>query len=66
MKERIIISSAGNCVVELIHGDSDPLSWIVRRWRKYFWFKKRLSSDWFNDRDQALAFANELGKIHDA
>lgn len=58
--ERIVISSARGCFVELIHRDSDPSSWIVRRWTKFLWFKKPISSHWFNDERQALEFAGDI------
>jgi hypothetical protein len=65
MKNATVISNARDCFIELLHRDSDPLTWIVRRWTKVLWFKKRVSSDWFNDERQALAFAHELRRGHD-
>ena len=65
MKQITVLSDARDCLIKLIHDDSDPGSWIVRRWRKYFWFNKRLSSDWFNDREQAVAFADEAKREND-
>jgi hypothetical protein len=68
MKERtlsqLIVSSARDCFIELIHRDSEPATWIVRRWKKFLCLKKRISSDWFNDERQALAFANEIKLKH--
>ncbi len=61
---RIVISNARDCFVEIIHRDSEPAAWVVRRWKKFLWFKKRVSSDWFNDEHQALAFANEIKLRH--
>ncbi|HUI30609.1 MAG TPA: hypothetical protein VLX91_10360 [Candidatus Acidoferrales bacterium] len=58
--KKIVLSNARDCFVELIHRDADPTSWIVRRWTKFMWFKKRVSSDWFIDERQALEFANEI------
>lgn len=55
-----VISNTRECFIELIHRDSDAGLWIVRRWRKSFWFKKRISSDWFNDERQAIVFACEM------
>jgi hypothetical protein len=60
MKTTTVISNARDCVIELTHRDSDPGVWIVRTWSKFMWFKKRISSAWFNEEQQALAFANEL------
>jgi hypothetical protein len=62
--KKLVIWNAHNCSIELIHRDNDPSTWIVKRWKKFFWFKKRVSSDWFNDEQQALAFANEIKPKH--
>jgi hypothetical protein len=59
MKNITVISNDREHFVELTHHDSDPAVWIVRRSRKFMWFKKRISSDWFYDKQQALVFANE-------
>ena len=68
MKERtlsqLIVSNARDCFIELIHRDSEPATWIVRRWKKSLCFRKRISSDWFNDERQALAFADEIKLKH--
>ncbi len=61
-----VISRNRDCYIELIHTDSDPGSWIVRRWKKYFLSRKRLSSNWFNGREQALAFADAMKNEFDA
>ncbi|MGB2869449.1 MAG: hypothetical protein WBD36_13420 [Bacteroidota bacterium] len=60
IKDVTIISNDRNSFIELIHRHSDPGVWIVRRWKKTLFFKKRLSSDWFEDGHQAIAFAHEL------
>jgi hypothetical protein len=64
MNHTTIISTARSCFIELTHRDSDPGLWIVRRWKKFGWFKRRLSSDWFTDQQQALAFATEMKRTH--
>jgi hypothetical protein len=60
MKNITVLSNARDCFIELTHRSSDPGSWIVRRWTKFLWFRKRISSDWFNDERQAIAFANAM------
>lgn len=60
MKKITVFSDSRKCFIDLLHDDSDPVCWIVRRWRKYIGFKKWLSSDWFNEREQAVAFADGL------
>jgi hypothetical protein len=59
-QNRTIISNIRNCFIEVLHHDSDPSTWIVRRWKKFLWFKKRISSDWFINRQQAFVYAHEM------
>jgi hypothetical protein len=49
-----------NDLIEVTHRPSDPGSWIVRRWRRFLWFRKRISSHWFLDQEQATAFARKM------
>jgi hypothetical protein len=60
MKHTTVIANDREFSTELIHRDSDPGSWIVRRWSRGLLFRKRISSDWFNDERQAAAFAARL------
>jgi len=60
MKESTTISNARNCFIELVHRRSNPTIWIVNRSKKLLWFKKRVSSHWFIDGRQALAFAEAM------
>jgi hypothetical protein len=62
--KNLVVSSDRDCFVELIHRESDPATWIVKRWKKFLWFKKKISSDWFSDEQQAMAFANEMKLSH--
>ncbi len=62
--KNLIVSNARDCFIELIHRESDPATWIVKRWKKFLWFRKKVSSDWFNDEQQALAFANDIKLKH--
>ena len=59
-QDRTIISNIRKCFIEVLHHDADPSTWIVRRWKKLLWFKKRISSDWFINRQQAFAYAYEM------
>jgi hypothetical protein len=43
-----------------VEGNGDP--WIVRSYRKLAFFRRRLSSDWFLNGDQARSFADQLAK----
>ena len=65
MKQRTIISSARDCYVEVSRQNSDQGSWIVNRSKRIFWFKRRLSSNWFIDDPKAFAYANEMKKSHE-
>ena len=57
---KTVISNAHNCFIEVVRRDSEPASWIVNRSKKTFWSKKRISSKWFIDGQEAFAYANEL------
>ncbi len=59
-QHRTVVSNIRDCFIEVLHRDADPSTWIVRRWKKILWFKKRISSDWFINRQQAFAYANEM------
>ena len=65
MKQITVLSDNRDCLIELTHRDSDPGSWIVRRWKKHFLFRRRVSSDWFNGREQALAFVDAMMRERD-
>jgi hypothetical protein len=60
MNESIVISKDASGYIELIHRKSNPTVWIVRRWKKRFWLKKQVSSDWFTNAQQARLFAHKL------
>jgi len=46
--------------VELEEIKATGTTWIVRVYRKIFFFRKRVSSDWFLDGTQAERFASRL------
>lgn len=56
MKNITILSDFRDCFITLTHSYSDPSSWIEKRWTKLMWFKRLVSTDWFNDEQQALAY----------
>lgn len=62
MNTRTIISSKRVCYIELLNFDMDPNAWIVRRFKKFFLFKKQISSDRFIDGVQAREFAEKMKK----
>ncbi len=63
MKHTNIVSDDRSCYITLTHDDNDPAMWIVRRWKKIMWFKKRISSNWFIGKEQAMTFATEMKRI---
>jgi hypothetical protein len=65
MKTTTVIANARDCFVEVTHQDSDPNSWIVNRWKGMIFFRKRISSNWFIDKRQAFAYADELKRAHE-
>jgi len=48
------------CVITLFHDPDDPMSWIIRKWKKRLFGSKCLLSRWFVTRDQAEQFAASL------
>ena len=60
VKKIIVLSSAHHCCVTLTHSYGDPLTWVVEHSTKLMWFKKLISTDWFNNEQQALAFARNI------
>lgn len=59
------VSNARKYLIETSHGASNPGTWIVRHWRKYLCFKKRILSTWFNDEHQPISFANKIKENHE-
>jgi len=53
-------SSKHNVTVELSQSDHGGSAWIVRVYRKVFFGKKLVSSDWFLDEQQARRFAGQI------
>jgi hypothetical protein len=64
MKNTKILSNVRSCFITLTHNYPDPGMWIVKHWTKLMWFKKLISSVWFNDEQQALAYANNIMLEH--
>jgi hypothetical protein len=65
MKNIAVISDARECIIEVTHRDSDSGAWIVGHWTKGMWLRKKVSSHWFIDRQQAFAFAHEMKREHE-
>jgi hypothetical protein len=55
--EIVMISDDNGEIIDIIHLESDPGTWIVRRRKRFLWMKRLISRDWFNDEAQALVFA---------
>jgi len=54
------IPAPKNYEITLEHTADKSPAWFVRVYRKWFLFRRRVSSDWFLDPDQAKVFANQL------
>ncbi|HEY6953466.1 MAG TPA: hypothetical protein VI758_13755 [Bacteroidota bacterium] len=65
MKKRTVIMSGRDCFVEVMHHLSDPNSWVVNRWQGMMFFRTRISSNWFIDKQQAFTFAGALRRAHE-
>ncbi len=64
LKKPTLLSNSRECIIELTHRDQDPGMWIIRHATRYMWFKKRISSHWFNSELQAMEYAEELKQKH--
>jgi hypothetical protein len=64
MKNVTVISNNRDSIIEVSHRSSDSGAWIVGEWRRKLWYRKRISSHWFIDKEQAFAFAHELKREH--
>ncbi|MBI5472992.1 MAG: hypothetical protein HY961_11660 [Ignavibacteriae bacterium] len=54
--------SAGKHTITLDESAERGMTWVVRLYRKGFLFKKKISSDWFLDKEQARGFAEQLAE----
>ena len=48
--------------IDVFNLPSDPNMWVVRKYKRLLFLKKMITSKWFNDKDQALAYVEELQK----
>jgi hypothetical protein len=54
--------STGNFVVDVTQVPQKGTPWVVSVYRKILGFRKRISSDWFLDEEQAQSFASQVIK----
>ena len=66
MKVVKVILNDRRMLIALIHETRDSGNWIVRQWRRSWWGKKRILSEWFIDPDQAMRRAEELKRNYAA
>ena len=64
MENITVLSKSRALFITLGHDITDPGAWVIRRSEKFLWFKKRISSDWFTSKEQAMTFANEMVRKH--
>jgi hypothetical protein len=57
----MILSAGDNYYVEVLQTNRAGSVWTVRLFKKLLFFKRRLSSDWFLDEEQAKRFGEQLG-----
>ncbi|MDE3058629.1 MAG: hypothetical protein KGJ59_11805 [Bacteroidota bacterium] len=60
MTERTVIAQHPNMRLEIIHRDSDPTVWRLECSKKVMGFKRRTAAFHFQDRQQAVDFAEEM------
>jgi hypothetical protein len=59
-KFETVLHSKSDCLITLFHDPDDFMSWIVRKWKRRWIGKKCLVSRWFNTREQAEHYAQQL------
>ncbi|MGB5873533.1 MAG: hypothetical protein WBG80_00210 [Bacteroidota bacterium] len=55
-------TNQGGYQVEVVRIAGQGSNWIVRVYKKLFFYRRRVSSDWFLDGAQAERFAQQLRK----
>jgi hypothetical protein len=61
-KFETVLRSHDNCTIILFHDPEDPLSWIIRKRKKWLFWNTCLISRWFLTRGEAERFAAQLAK----
>ncbi|MBR9977758.1 MAG: hypothetical protein KFH87_06675 [Bacteroidetes bacterium] len=56
----ISLSTRRDCHLTLFHDTDDPLSWILRRWKRGFLGRRSAEVLWFSTREQAEDYARQL------
>jgi hypothetical protein len=59
-KISIVISDNPDCRIVLLHYTDDPSAWIIRKWVRKGFLRRRTESKWFNSRDLAEVYARKL------
>ena len=54
------MKSASGKIIEIMNRDSDPTMWIVSVYKQILFFKKKVVSEWFSSKSDALEFANSI------
>ncbi len=54
--------SSGPYTIKLEDSTQRGKTWVVRLYKRVLFFKKRISSDWFLDEQQARDFATQLAE----
>lgn len=54
------LSDTSGCWITLFHDPDDPMTWIIRKWKRGLFGKRVESSRWFLTREQAESYARKL------
>jgi hypothetical protein len=54
------LSDRSGCWITLFHDPDDPMTWIIRKWKRGFLGKRIELSRWFLTRGQAETYARKL------
>jgi hypothetical protein len=60
MTEKIVVSNYPKMYLEIIHRDSDATVWRLLQAKKVMGIKKKIAAYHFQDRKQAVDFAEEM------
>ena len=61
-KLETILHTHDDYQITLYHDPEDPLSWVLRKWKKQLFWRKCTLNRWFITRDQAERYAAQLVK----
>ena len=59
-KFETVLSDSADCHLTLFYDPEDPLTWIVKKWRKQLLWRRCEQSLWFTTRADAERYAKKM------